>query len=117
VKNKNNINSLNFTSRFKITFLIFIFALIRVTATLTADIKFTAVVFAQGNNSTNSTSLMQLDIQTSGVGNNPHSKFPYKSALDLVPKNDYFTPRYSVNPDEQHKSLGSIPQPTENESK
>jgi len=117
VKNKNNVNSLNSTSKFQITFLISIFALILITATLTLNIK-GAVIFAQDNNSTNSTGSLQSDNQTTGVDNDPHSKFPYKSALDLVQKHhDDFTATYTVNSEQQHKSLGTFPQSQENESR
>jgi hypothetical protein len=69
VKNKNNINIVNSSNKFKITFLIAIFVMILVTATLSMGIK-AAVVFAQGNNSTNSTSSLHSDNQTSGLDYN-----------------------------------------------
>ena len=44
------------------------------------------VVFAQSNNSTNSTSSLQSDNKTTGVNNNPHSNLPHKSASDFFDK-------------------------------
>ena len=84
MKNKNNINkSLISASKYKITFLIDIFAVILITPTLTLNFK-SAVVFVQGNNSTNSTSSSQLDDQTTGVEPNPRSNLtrPYNTDRD-----------------------------------
>ncbi len=81
MKNKNNINTLVSKSEFKIIVLIAIFGVILISSIPTLNNK-GIVILAQSNNSTNNTSSLQSDNQTSEVDNNPPSNMPSQSELD-----------------------------------
>ena len=81
MKNKNNIDSINLTSKFKITFLIAIFALILMPTMLTMDIK-SAFVIAQNNNRSDSTNTSQSNNQITEVEPNPPSNLTHSGNTD-----------------------------------